>query len=151
MNALSAMEREDELVSLSLPPLFGFPFVAKQSIVVPHSAATTPAAVSTSRISMPWWSTLRSAMSSSSTRAPSWPRVRLIPPIIRPLPPTPSLTHTPLNFLGHMNTTSNLSCNSNSTTTNIHTNRVHSTQMTWSSTWTHLPLPHPLPLPPSHR
>jgi len=50
MNALSAMEREDELVSLFTPG-FGI-LVAKRSIAVPHSAAITLAAVSTSRISM---------------------------------------------------------------------------------------------------
>jgi hypothetical protein len=50
MNALSAMEREDELVSLFTPP-FRF-LVAKRSIAVPHSAAITLVAVSTSRISM---------------------------------------------------------------------------------------------------
>jgi hypothetical protein len=49
MNALSAMEREDELVSFFTPD-FGF-LVAKHSIAVHRSAAITPAAVSTSRIS----------------------------------------------------------------------------------------------------
>lgn len=52
INALSAMEREDELVSFFIPSV-RFSFVAKQSITAPHSAATTPAAVSTSKISMP--------------------------------------------------------------------------------------------------
>jgi hypothetical protein len=50
MNALSAMEREDELVSLFLPQTLGV-LVAKQSIAVHRSAAITLAAVSTSRIS----------------------------------------------------------------------------------------------------
>ena len=44
MNALFAMEGEDELVSLIL--------VAKQSIAVPNSAANTLAVVSTSWIAM---------------------------------------------------------------------------------------------------
>ena len=61
MNALSAMEREDELVSTTAPPpRLAFP-VAKRSI---SSAAITPAAVSTSRIYMPSLSTLKSATSS---------------------------------------------------------------------------------------
>jgi len=51
MYARSAMEREDELVSLFTPRLHIL--VAKRSTVVFHSAAIILAAVSTSRISTP--------------------------------------------------------------------------------------------------
>jgi hypothetical protein len=49
MDALSTVEREDELVSLFFPGLCIL--VAKQSIAAPYSAANTLAVVSTSRIS----------------------------------------------------------------------------------------------------
>jgi hypothetical protein len=66
MNALSAIDREDELVSLHPRP-FAFSLLSDGLPFPPsHRSATTLAAVSSSRTSMPWWSTSKSAMSSST-------------------------------------------------------------------------------------
>ena len=146
MNALSAMEREDELVSSFYPQAFAFSSLLSDRLPFPHSAATTLAAVSTSRTSMPSWSTLKSAMLSSSTRALSWGPAKLIPPTIQLLLPTANtirISRTLPSFLGPKNSTSNFRPSSNHTTTstnNSSSNKVRSTQMTWNSTWTLPPL-----------
>src|SRR6266567_3505145 len=91
-------------------------------------------------------------MSSSTTRALSRCLVRLIPTIFLPLRPTPILTHTSrtqLRFLGHNLSSSNRCPSFNPNATSTHNNNIskaHSTQMTWNSTWTCLPLPHLHPL-----
>jgi hypothetical protein len=99
-------------------------------------------------------STSTTAMS-STTRALSRCLVRLIPTIFLPLRLTPRLTHTSqtqLRFLGHNLSISSRCPSFNRNTTSIHNiiiSKARSTQMTWSSTWTRLPLPHlhPLHLP----